>query len=467
MKSSLFNIAAPRDDGSVIAYNTLTRALCVLPAELAGITAGWPLAGAEDGIAFEPAGIGTQAAADAQIAPLLGELGFLVDDEADELADLRARYRTDAASTAALCLMVAPTLSCNLACPYCYEREVKHPGAMDGETMDALVAFIERQRDERGFSKLKVGWYGGEPLLGIEVIERLTERFRDLGMEYTATMTSNLALCDKAMADRIAACGIVSVLATLDGVGPEHESRRPALDGKPSYGAILEAIRLLSARGIAVQVICNLEKGNLGQPELLKQELEGLPLVTVGGTQSYDYCGLYGHVEDFAPPRYELIDDPLVMAQIELARIRGMRLRPFEYEAMLSPIRLFCGRQLEGYCVVDERGRIYECDGDIGYVDRAIGDVRGGAMPPHAPYDPTDDAYCTGCALLPLCLGNCRWTREHSPMKVCLPIRWVLGDVLADWCAAVGSPLRAVEGVEVMNEPAALSRLGAFELWGS
>lgn len=47
---------------------------------------------------------------------------------------------------------------------------------MTPEVEDRLVSFVKER--SRGLSELEIGWYGGEPLLQVDKIQRLTERIK-------------------------------------------------------------------------------------------------------------------------------------------------------------------------------------------------------------------------------------------------------------------------------------------------
>ena len=82
--------------------------------------------------------------------------------EDDRLRDvLRMKRRLADLSERMLLLTVAPTRSCNFACPYCFEAN-RAGIDMNRETEEQLVRFAERFQPGHIFS---VTWFGGESLL--------------------------------------------------------------------------------------------------------------------------------------------------------------------------------------------------------------------------------------------------------------------------------------------------------------
>ena len=73
-------------------------------------------------------------------------------------------------------LTIAPTISCNFACTYCFQE---HPQrTMDSEQVTRTKRFIEA-RLQHG-THLHVTWFGGEPLMAFPVIQSLLPWMEEL-----------------------------------------------------------------------------------------------------------------------------------------------------------------------------------------------------------------------------------------------------------------------------------------------
>ena len=435
MKQSRYTVSVTDADGATILYNTLTQALAVCP----------------DGVS-------------AQDAPSLAEEGLFVADDADEVTALRARYTRDCATTENFCLAIAPTLECNFACPYCYEREVKHAGLMSTATQDALVAWIERNFKALGSSKLKILWYGGEPLMGISVIERVSALLLEAGLPLEATAISNCALVTPEIAAKLAACKVQHVTTTLDGVGQRHDAHRPSVSGKPSFQKIIDGIGYLQDAGIKVDCLFNEDRGNSAEYDQLKAYLsEKLRQVGITASQVFDYCQCLDKCEDFTREKYNLFTEPEEFALRQYQRFTAEGISDQLLAGLMTPLRLFCSRQAHTYFVIDEAGRLYECDGDVGYTNRALGSIFNDEMPVHKPYDPYIDPLCEPCAYLPLCMGNCRWTRDCVGTS-CAPQKAIIRTILHDWRALLD---QGGEGVRVLRPASPVDYYGTvpYTLW--
>lgn len=407
MKQSLFTVSVTDDDGDIILYHTLSQALAVCPASL-----------------------------DQAASIKLQQAGFFVEDDADETDRLIERYKKDCTTTKHFCLAITPTLECNFACPYCYEREVRHPGIMNERTQNATIAFIKRNFNSLGSKKVKIVWYGGEPLLGMPVIEHISKCLIKDGIPLEASMLSNISLVTPEIAASLAACNVTSVSTTLDGTDATHNIHRPTRSGTPSYVAIKEGIKLLKEQGIDVTVLFNEDRGNTGEYEKLRADLAPLGITNITASQVFDYCQCLDKTPDFTNKRYPLFTNPKEFAEKQYRRLAEDGVSDELFAQFMAPLRLYCSRQVNTYFVVDERGNLYECDGDVGHKNRVLGSVFDSALPSHGPYNPYTDPLCEACAFLPLCLGNCRWTRQCVG-ESCAPQKAIIREILHNWRAVL------------------------------
>lgn len=109
-----------------------------------------------------------------EMLSLLRKKKVVVSEGGDDDFLLELQYETDRRnySKYTLGLSVVPTLACNFSCHYCFE-EHKRKVTMSEETEDVLVSFINTHLETR---ELSLNWYGGEPLLAINTIERLLNK---------------------------------------------------------------------------------------------------------------------------------------------------------------------------------------------------------------------------------------------------------------------------------------------------
>lgn len=104
---------------------------------------------------------------------LLAENGFLVEEEIDELALIKSKFQELKYDPSRLILTIFPTGLCNFRCKYCYQGFKE--GKMSVLTIKKVLKFVKTST-EKGTESVRIVWFGGEPLLAIDVMEKLTMR---------------------------------------------------------------------------------------------------------------------------------------------------------------------------------------------------------------------------------------------------------------------------------------------------
>ena len=121
-KKSRFNFTYRQSEDAYVVFNTYSKALVVLSS-------------AE----FEQ--FNAQHFDDSQMVRELADNGILVDETFDEIGFMTYCHNMTKFSKGSLHLVLATTMDCNFACPYCYENRRK--GKMSIAVQDAIVQFIE------------------------------------------------------------------------------------------------------------------------------------------------------------------------------------------------------------------------------------------------------------------------------------------------------------------------------------
>lgn len=172
------------------------------------------------------------------MAGLLAENGFLLPDEADELALLRDSCCANDCSEDTLEVIVSPTYACNFRCVYCTVEFA--PARMTRRTEEAVTRFLESEAP--GFAQLNLSWHGGEPLLCRETMLRVSSRARDRcardGILYNGFVATNGYLVTPATASQLASAGILNIHITIDGPRSEHDQTRVLAGGKGTFETI-------------------------------------------------------------------------------------------------------------------------------------------------------------------------------------------------------------------------------------
>ena len=195
----------------------------------------------------------------------------------DERAALETMGRAACASPHAIGFTICPTMGCNFDCPYCFEDHFA--GKMSAEVQDDVVALAGRMLDASDAKDIHVTWFGGEPLLGPDIIEGLSGRLMELakerGGDYTAGIITNGYLLTQEIVDLLERCKVNSVQVTIDGLGATHDATRYLRGGGPTFDRIVANLRDLKLP-FRVNVRHNVHEGNMHEVDELKEFIEKL-----------------------------------------------------------------------------------------------------------------------------------------------------------------------------------------------
>lgn len=344
----------------------------------------------------------------------LVDLGFLVQSEHEEkremlryIDDLNAENRTFTAT-------VVLNLDCNLGCKYCFEGTRKGKFYMSVETADDFIEFV-KSRDLANKEEINIIFYGGEPLLSIDIIRHISEKVRtiaeDKKITFTFSLITNGTLLTQRVVEQLKPLGLRAASITLDGPRDVHDAFRPFKSGKGSFDAIIENIKSVSGT-MDVQVGGNYTGDYYREfPRLLDFLLEkGL---TPDRISSVQFDPVMSETGEFAPPDFHggcmSFDEPWVVdASVFLREAifkRGFRTQ------MLTTVT--CAVELRENLVVNFDGALYKCTGFLNRKDYCTGSVKTGENNYRRTYclGHWKNEECFACGYLPLCFGGCRYMK--------------------------------------------------------
>ncbi len=164
-------------------------------------------------------------------------------------------------STAITEYTILPTTGCNARCFYCFEKGTA-PVVMSLETADMLVLFI---LDHRGGESVRFRWFGGEPLMNVPVIDRISSEMDRNGVPFTSTIVTNGYLFSEELAEKAAGLWrLKEAQITLDGTRDTYNRvKRYVYDDTDAFARVLDNIGHLTASGIDVWVRLNIDKYNI------------------------------------------------------------------------------------------------------------------------------------------------------------------------------------------------------------
>lgn len=204
--------------------------------------------------------------------------GFIVNTSSEE--DILAQKKLfDYIYDNNLELVIMPTLQCNFRCAYCYENfKMK---AMDDEGVQSIIKYLHRTLSRH--SGLTISWFGGEPLLALEQIEKITEQAlkccSKLKIPYHSSITTNGYLLTPENIRKLLKMRIYDMQITIDGSENFHDKNRPLANGKPTFNTIINNLLYIrdniKSPFLRITIRCNLSKSNLCDIPEFVNKLEG------------------------------------------------------------------------------------------------------------------------------------------------------------------------------------------------
>lgn len=147
-------------------------------------------------------------------------------------------------------IILEVTEKCNLRCRYCIYgndnpkfRDFSSNGDMDfGIARNAIDNLLHRVGDE-----FYVTFYGGEPLINFDLIKKVVKYVECLGLDTKIyySMTTNLTLMTKEIAEFIASIDDFSVVCSIDGDKLTHDEYRKDINGKGSFDRTVRGLEYL------------------------------------------------------------------------------------------------------------------------------------------------------------------------------------------------------------------------------
>ena len=421
MKASNYNFFFPykEDNSKLIAYNSFSNALALMDRQQHSIFKNY----CDNSVEIE----------DEEFLSQLKLGNFLIEDNFNEKDILRINMLNNRYSTSSLGLTIAPTADCNFRCPYCYEKDALCPQYMSSDVQDKIIELIKNQANT--ISVLSVSWYGGEPLMGIKAIERMSRAFikicEENNITYFASIVTNGYYLTRKNVELLNELKITSMQVTLDGAKEVHNQRRPLKGGLPTFDIIIN--NLVQSKDILpyTSIRINVDMDNILSAKEVVQLLKEkempdyvVPYLgrilpdngTYDASRCFDTC-------DFSQKDYEF-----------KAQIEDDTNYITNYPTSISNV---CTADKQNSFVIGADGGLYKCWMDIGNYDKCIGNILDGSITnqnillDYMLHDPTTDPMCGNCKLLPVCMSGCPVKRIEGE-ESCTKYKYLLNQYLTN-----------------------------------
>lgn len=358
-----------------------------------------------------------------RVLDLLHENEILLSEAgaADELSALTARAHREQAEKDIRSFTLFPSSYCNMGCDYCGQSHEKSQVSLKHRA--AIKRRVEAAFGQPDVRLVRVGWFGGEPLMGYGVMRDLSHAFVAAAKQSSASYESRLVtngtlLTVENLVEMHTEMKIWHVEVTLDGLGEVHDAHRPLKNGHSSFQGIVDT--LLAA--LDDPRLANLSLG-------LRTNVDNRNIDKID--EYVDYMAERGFGRSkvmfkFAPVHSWSNDiSANDMGMIEFARREAFWLTKLVALGLntsllpAEPVSTVCVAASRSAEVIDPVGRIFACvehplvPSDASRALTVLPELADTQLRPPGPYEnwatelPQADYGCKSCVLLGVCGGSC------------------------------------------------------------
>lgn len=349
---------------------------------------------------------------------------FFVRYDINELDILKSIYHSEKYSKAELNITITPTLDCNLKCIYCFEKEIfctRNELYMSDKVENEIIKYIQNNIESNNqINKLNITWFGGEPLLCIDQIVRMTEKINNIALKNNiftsySIVTNGVLLNNDDVYEKAKICNINSYQITLDGNEKIHNTRRVTKGGYGTFKEIITAIKRLKFDNINFGVRVNIDKNNINSvfdliDQLKKDGLQDIHIY-LGHLRAYTNSCINESIKYLSVSEFSKYHTDI----LTYLKYNGFCYSSVNfYPTLARP----CIANRKNSFVIDNNANIYKCRTDIGNQNSIIGNLFELSNRTEEQiyneikwieWEPFNSVQCNDCKYMPLCLGGCAY----------------------------------------------------------
>lgn len=358
---------------------------------------------------------------------------ILVDSNSDELLEIinENNQFIEGIDSNLLYEVIQPSAMCQMGCYYCGQVHTKNYISQD--IANKIIDRIESKLLKGNYNKLYIGWFGGEPLLGLPQMRELSSKLLTLANKYNVSysaklITNGLILKKNIFLELVNEMVIDHVELTIDGLNNDHNSHRPLKNGRATFDLVFKnMIEICSVKQLKnkckISVRCNVDSNNyLGVIPLIRKISE----YNLQNKITFYPIGVYSwgndaHLKSLTKEEFAKWE---ILWLIELIKNK------FPINFLRPRVKQVCLALSKNSEVYDSFGNIFNCT-EIPYVskynesDYVLGSFFNSSIVNDRKFKNwneevlTDSSIpCHTCNMLPVCGGACpkSW---HEDMRAC------------------------------------------------
>lgn len=366
---------------------------------------------------------------------------IFIDDDVDELAiinDGRAKGILDKTKKV---YRIWTTSTCNARCYYCFEHGIEGTFMSTDTALKTANYIIDRINEG---DKVRLEWFGGEPLLNTSVIRLITRMVKDKCNDVNAFLTASIITNGSLITDEVCKlfkeCYIKRAQITLDGDKEVYNSAKNYYNKKDcNFDVIINNIKLLSNYDINTSIRINYDNKNYESIDRLidfiyenfKDDKHVVPYIYPIWSSTKEE----GYTSDaHADNNYLKLIDKLVGYNM---------MKPDSVIGIKRKVKQCAARNINSIAILPD-GSISKCSETftqiIGNLDRGIVDTE--KYNEWTSIDIHDE--CRDCIYLPMCNDGCQSSR-YTRMDSCFPTKDIIEDIIKWYVNYLDNKKKGVE----------------------
>ncbi|MBR6869585.1 MAG: radical SAM protein [Bacteroidales bacterium] len=356
--------------------------------------------------------------------------GFLVDSDTDEFKQLlqKSKEVSEYPDNEDIDITIAPSLRCNMKCDYCFEKNPftrKLSGDMTPEVQAATLDYILKLAGRKSTKRLKITWFGGEPLLMFDTVRDFTSNLKSRlspSVELISRIITNgLLLTKPKLTELVRDCNLRFAQIAIDGSKSRYTAVRNV--DAPCYDRVIENI-INCCELIPTRIRLNATPDNIEElyrmAETFLSRIDNLSNVSFTLSEVTNYTDNSASVCFFKPGAFRNEWRRFQEFLFKKGLVDG-----YNYTEKYYPIG--CKYFLKDTVAIDPLGFLYKCEHHFGDDRFIIGDVfaglKRGDRPLHIYTESLIDMRCHSCKVYPICkYASCSDYRRFmgSDRQLCL-----------------------------------------------
>ena len=404
LKKSKYSFFIKKESGYYVAYSTLTGAVVIFDEEKY-------IERLEEIIKSDC----VEDLDNDSVIAVLKAKKMLVEEETNEGLLVRTIYEENVVrSLNVLEVMLIVTKQCNFRCVYCgqpHENKV-----MEWSTYAAVINFIRNEVLKCGYKKVKITFFGGEPLLELKNIVSFLNNLKllssELSIEYEAGMSTNGYFLTPVNFELLKSLNCNNFQISIDGMGYTHDKTRPLVSGIGTWQRIVDNLcYMITTNGyFSVTLRTNF---NMDVAESMIEFYDYIKN-NINDKRIHIYYETIKNQGNKDTPRV-LSTIEGMMLNIDLTQIvKDHGLNCINATTRTKPCSMICYASKPNFYIFDEDRKIKKCSFALDATYNTIGEIdeNGNAkinFEKHGTWAYSDYLLldiCQNCKALPLCLGK-------------------------------------------------------------